>query len=109
MQERVAVPRREESHRQRVQRSDTRWLMAWLAMFLGAALGILAAHQLYRLTGPHPVITGFIRSLKHYARWIIPGQKSRRTSQLIPPPVVHPEPRYADSPASGHEAQRANV
>jgi hypothetical protein len=78
-------------------------------MFLGAALAILAAHQLYRVTGPHPAVTAFIRSLKHYARWLIPGQKGRRTSQLVPLPIPQADRRYADSAASGHEAQRANV
>lgn len=97
---------RELSHRERAQRSDTRWLMAWLAVFAAATIGLLAAHQIYRITGPHPAVTAFVRSLKHYARWLIPGQKGRRSSQLVPLPVPH----YADaSDASGHDAQRANA
>jgi hypothetical protein len=110
MQERVAIPPRELSHRQRVQRSDTRWLLVWLATFAGAMLALIAAHQLYRITGPHPTVTAFVRSLKHYARWLIPGQKGRRHSQLFPLPVPQGEPHYARSPdASGHDAQRANA
>ena len=94
------------SHRERVQRSDTRWLMAWLAVFAAATIGLLAAHQIYRITGPHPAVTAFVRSLKHYARWLIPGQKGRRSSLLVPLPVPH----YANaSGASGHDAQRAKT
>jgi hypothetical protein len=94
------------SHRERVQRSDTRWLMAWLAVFAAATIGLLAAHQIYRMTGPHPAVTAFVRSLKHYARWLIPGQKGRRTSQLVPLPVPLHENA---SDTSGHDAQRANT
>jgi hypothetical protein len=94
------------SHRERVQRSDTRWLMAWLAVFAAATIGLLAAHQIYRITGPHPAVTAFVRSLKHYARWLIPGQKGRRSSLFVPLPVPH----YANAPdASGHDAQRAKT
>ena len=102
MQKGGAAEPRGLSHRERVQRSDTRWLMAWLAVFAAATIGLLAAHQLYRITGPHPAVTAFVRSLKHYAR----GQKGRRSSLLVPLPVPH----YANaSGASGHDAQRAKT
>jgi len=97
---------RQLSHRERVQRSDTRWLMLWLAAFAAATIGLLAAHQIYRMTGPHPAVTAFVRSLKHYARWLIPGQKGRRTSQLVPLPVPH---HATASETSGHDTQRANT
>ena len=98
------------SHRERVQRSDTRWLIAWLAILAATIIGLLAAHQLYRFTGPHPAVTAFVRSLKHYARWLNPGQKGRRTSQLVPLPVPQGELHYAKaSDASGHETQRSNA
>jgi hypothetical protein len=110
MRERGTAQPRELSHRERVQRSDTRWLLAWIAVFAAATLGLLAAHQLYRFTGPHPAVTAFVRSLKHYARWLIPGQKGRRHSLLVPLPVPRGEPHYANaSGASGQDAQRSNA
>ena len=108
MHERVALPRPSRRHRQGVTRSDVRWLMAWLGVFTLAILLLLAAHQVYRLTGPHPQMTMFMRSLKHYARWLIPGQKSGPRSERAPLPGEPPASHYAgSSEASGHEAQRA--
>jgi hypothetical protein len=92
-----------------VARSDARWLLVWVAVFLAAVLGLLAAHQVYRMTGPHPQVTVFIRRLKHHARWLIPGLKAKRSSQLAPP-AREPPPHYAGSSrASGQAAQRANI
>jgi hypothetical protein len=110
MQDRVALERITRKHREVVARSDVRWLLAWLAVFAAAILTLLAAHQVYRLTGPHPQMTVFIRKLKHHARWLIPGLKSRRSSQLLPPPATPPPPHYAGSSStSGQVAQRANT
>ena len=91
-------------------RSDVRWLLAWLAVFAAAILALLAAHQVYRLTGPHPQVTVFIRQLKHQARWLIPGLKGRRSSQLVPAPAAPPPPHYAGSSSTnGQAAQRART
>ncbi len=51
--------------------------MIWLGVFAAAILSLLAARQVYHLTGPHPQMTVFIRRLKHHARWLIPGLKGR--------------------------------
>jgi hypothetical protein len=111
MQERgIAAPPRELSHRERVRRSDTRWLLAWLGVFAAAMLTVLVAHQLYRFTGPHPAVTSFLRSLKHYARWLVPGQKVRRHPLPLAVPLPGHQPHYAtSSDASGHDAHRANT
>jgi hypothetical protein len=110
MEERAALPRSERGHRDRVARSDMRWLLVWLAVFVAAILTLLAAHQVYRLTGPHPQISALVRTLKHYARWLVPGQKRNRNSQLTPAPELSDRPHYAGSSrASGHEAQRAKA
>jgi hypothetical protein len=110
MEDRVALERTGRSHREVVARSDVRWLLAWLAVFAAAIMTLLAAHQVYRMTGPHPQVTVFIRKLKHHARWLIPGLKSRRSSQLVPAPTAPPPPHYAgSSSASGQVAQRANT
>ncbi len=66
-----------EAHRLREARADRRWLLAWAAMFAAALGFLLAAHQVYRITGPHPEINTFIRRMKHQARWLIPGVKGR--------------------------------
>jgi hypothetical protein len=109
MQPRVVPSDTRRDHRDRVARSDARWLLAWGAVFLGAILALLAAHQVYRLTGPHPQVTVFIRRLKHHARWLIPGLK-RRSSELAPVPGGPRPPHYAGSSrASGQPAQRANT
>jgi hypothetical protein len=109
MEDRVALERTGRSHRQVVARSDVRWLLAWLAVFAAAILTLLAAHQVYRLTGPHPHVTVFIRKLKHHARSLIPGLKGRR-SELAPLPMSPPPPHYAgSSSASGQVAQRAKT
>ncbi len=91
-------------------RSDLRWLLAWTAVFAAAIFALMAARQVYRLTGPHPQMTVFIRKLKHHARWLIPGLKGKRSSQLIPAPSAPPLPHYAGSSrTSGQSAQRANA
>src|SRR5262249_51563610 len=110
MQGRVAFPGAERRRRERVARSDTRWLLAWLAVFVGGFVMLLAAHKVYRLTGPHPDVSAFVRMLKHYSRWLIPGQKGRHSSQMIPVPAMPPDSHYAGSSrTSGQEAQRANA
>ena len=92
-----------------VARSDVRWLLAWLAVFAASILALLAAHQVYRMTGPHPQMTVFIRKLKHHARWLIPGLKGRR-SELVPTPTGPQPPHYAGSSStSGQVAQRAKT
>jgi hypothetical protein len=109
MQGRVALPRQGRTHWAAVVRSDVRWLLAWFAVFVAAIVMLLGAHQLYRLTGPHPEITVFIRRLKHHARWLIPGLKGPKSS-LLPAPFAPPPPHYASpSRASGQLPQRANA
>ena len=81
------------SHRAEVARSDARWLLAWIGVFAGSMLLIVVAHQVYRLTGPHPQVTAFIRQLKHHSRWLIPGMKGKRASTfLLPMPRLPIEP-----------------
>jgi hypothetical protein len=110
MQKRVEAAPANRGPRAQVTRSDTRWLLAWVGVFLAAMLALLAVHQVYRLTGPHPQVTVFVRRLKHYARWLIPGLKGRRSSHLLPVPGGPPGPRHAGSSrASGHDAQRGNA
>lgn len=89
-------------HRDQVARSDLRWLLAWVGVFFAGILVMLATREVYRATGPHPRVTALVRRLKHHARWLIPGQKGRRSSEVVP---ASPPPRYA----SGHDAQRANA
>ena len=99
MRERVAVSRTDRRHRDSVARSDARLLLGWLVVFVAAFVLLLAADGLYRLTGPHPQISQLVRDVKHDARWLIPGEKSRR-SDRDPPRATH----YADC---GHDVQRA--
>jgi hypothetical protein len=109
MWDRVALRETRHTHREGVARSDLRWLLAWIAVFVASILLLLGAHQVYRWTGPHPQVTVFIRRLKHHARWLIPGLKGPRSSQL-PVPAGRPPTHYAGSSrASGHSAQRANA
>ena len=105
----MALQRTGRSHRQVVARSDVRWLLVWLAVFAASILTLLAAHQVYRMTGPHPQVTVLIRKLKHHARWLIPGLKGRR-SQLVPVPTGPQPPHYAGSSSTnGQVAQRAKT
>ncbi len=109
MGQRAALSKTARNHRDRVARSDARWLLAWGAVFVAAILALLAAHQVYRLTGPHPQVTVFIRRLKHHARWLIPGLK-RRSSEVAPRFGGPNPPHYAGSSrASGQAAQRAKT
>jgi hypothetical protein len=85
MQERVVQATVSRSHRAEVTRSDTRWLAVWLGVFAGLMLLIIAAHQVYRATGPYPAVTAFIRQLKYHSRWLIPGMKGKRSSTLLLP------------------------
>lgn len=75
--ERMGPPLGSGKHRVDVAKTDRRWLLAWAAVFAGTLLALVLAHQVYRLTGPHPEVTTFIRSLKHEARWLIPGLKRK--------------------------------
>src|SRR5262249_59039883 len=91
MQDRVARPSVSprptvsRSHRAEAARSDARWLLAWAGVFVGLMVLILLAHQIYRLTGPHPLVTAFIRQLKHHSRWLIPGMKGKRAGTFLLP------------------------
>ena len=73
----VAQAGARSAHRAAVDRSDRRWLLAWTAVFLIACAAILGVYDVYHRTGPHPQMTSFVRRLKHEARWLIPGLKSR--------------------------------
>jgi hypothetical protein len=92
-------------HRVEVARADRRWLLAWAAIFVGTLLFLVAAHQIYRLTGPHPEVTVFIRALKHEARWLIPGLKKKPNAVPLFVPL-HPGISGA-SDRSGQAAHRA--
>ncbi|HEV7733548.1 MAG TPA: hypothetical protein VGR62_15385 [Candidatus Binatia bacterium] len=91
-------------HRIEVARDDRRWLLAWAGIFVGTLALLVVAHQLYRMTGPHPEITAAIRSLKHQARWLIPGLKGKPHARGA---AVDPDHRSVDSTRSGQAAQRA--
>lgn len=90
-------------HRVEVARADRRWLMAWAAIFVGTLALLVGAHQLYRMTGPHPEITAAIRSLKHHARWLIPGLKGKPNASGAALDRGH---RSVDSTRIGQAAQR---
>ena len=66
------------SNRDGIDRSDRRWLAAWLGVFCAGILLMAGVHRVYHLTGPHPQVRGLIRQLKHQARWFIPGLKGPR-------------------------------
>lgn len=70
------------SHRVQVQRDDRRMLLAWVLVFLTFSLLLLAVRGVYRATGPHPETQAFVRRLKHEARWLIPGLKSRPNARF---------------------------
>ena len=79
--------------------------MAWLAVFAAATIGLLAAHQIYRITGPHPAVTAFGAQPQTLCALADFGTGLAH-SQLVPLPVPH----YANaSDASGHDAQRAKT
>ncbi|MCW5893903.1 MAG: hypothetical protein KIT14_25650 [bacterium] len=100
----------QSAHRREVARSDRRWLMVWAAIFLAMFGLFAAAHGIYRATGPHPEVQVFLRRVKHHARWLIPGLKSRPNWRggdvhLLGDHVL----RHPGSAASGHDAQRGNA
>lgn len=92
-------------HRVAVARDDRRWLLAWVAIFTGTLAVLVLAHQVYRMTGPHPEVTTAIRRLKHHARWLIPGLKRKPNAGALLW-SLHPGPSGA-SERSGHAAHRA--
>jgi hypothetical protein len=96
-------------HRVEVLKADRRWLLAWAAVFVGTLLALFAAHQLYRLTGPHPQVTALVRQLKHEARWLIPGLKRKPNASgadILLLPIPHPGISGA-SDRNGHAAHLA--
>lgn len=99
----------QSAHRREVARSDRRWLLAWTAIFL-TMFGLLAGvHAIYRATGPHPEVQVFLRRVKHHARWLIPGLKSRPNWRGDVQLLGDQARRHPGSPASGHDAHRANA
>lgn len=55
-----------------VERTDRRWFLAAAAVFTVSLAGALAAHRLYRATGPHPEVVLFLRRVRGYARRLLP-------------------------------------
>jgi hypothetical protein len=68
-------------HHREVVRSDRRWLIGWVTVFV-ATIGLMfAGVVVYRATGPHPEVRSFMRRVKHEVRWLIPflkGKPNRR-------------------------------
>jgi len=62
--------------------ADRRWLVVWTSLFIAwlAFSGILVV--LYRVTGPHPEISAFVRRVKHEVRWLIPFRKIPRNKRM---------------------------
>lgn len=69
--------RRITRHEREVADFDRRWLATWIASFVGLLVLFAGAYGVYKLTGPHPSVTLFLRSLRHEVRWLIPGLKRR--------------------------------
>jgi hypothetical protein len=65
------VPERRRRVDEEVARSDRRWFLAALFVFVGSLGGLLGAVQVYRATGPHPEGTLFIRRVKRYANSLL--------------------------------------
>jgi hypothetical protein len=70
------------AHRQESVQADRRWLVVWTSLFIAwlAFSGILVV--VYRLTGPHPEISAFVRRVKHEVRWLIPFRKIPRNKRI---------------------------
>jgi len=54
------------------QNADRRWLLAAVVVFGTSAGVLLLARWVYRVTGPHPEITLLVRSVKAFARRLLP-------------------------------------
>jgi len=90
-------------HRREAVRSDRRWLVGWVAIFLATIGLMIGGVVLYRATGPHPEIQTFLRRVKHEVRWFIPFLKSKPNKRYSWADEFHPGvPRR-----SGHAEQRA--
>jgi hypothetical protein len=79
MQRKMAAPGVSRRTEDEVARSDRRWLLAIIAVFTISLSTFFGAYQLYRVTGPHPEITLFLRRAKGLAKQILPRwRKSRK-------------------------------
>jgi hypothetical protein len=73
----IAPSRTVRHHERDVARVDRRWLVTWVASFLGSLILFVLSYSVYKATGPHPEMTVFLRQLRHEARWFIPGLKQK--------------------------------
>jgi hypothetical protein len=68
----MAGPPSPSRQRRELERADRRWFLAAAAVFT-LSLGVFfGAHRLYRVTGPHPQVTAFVRRMKGLARRFLP-------------------------------------
>jgi len=67
-----------EASAEQVARVDRRWFLAALAVFVATVAGMLAAVFVYRITGPHPQVTLFVRHVKRYANQLLRQRLRRR-------------------------------
>ena len=64
-------------HQREVMHLDRRWLVTWVASFMGSLALFFAAYGVYKATGPHPQVQVLLRAVKHEVRWLIPGLKGK--------------------------------
>jgi len=64
-----------------VRRADRRWLLIAAAVFAGSVASLLALHGLYRVTGPHPQVTVFLRRVKLFANSLLRQGRLRRVNR----------------------------
>jgi len=65
-------------HQREVWQIDRRWLVTWVLSFVASLTLFFAVYGLYKVTGPHPQVTVFLRAVRHEVRWLIPGLKKKR-------------------------------
>jgi hypothetical protein len=63
-----------------IARSDRRWLLTVLAVFVATVGSLLGVREIYRATGPHPEVVVFMRRVKFYANSLL-RQRLKRSQR----------------------------
>ena len=73
MDRRAPTPPKRPTPRPVSATDDVRWLLISGAGFVVSLAALAVFSWIYHLTGPHPQVRLMIKTLHHFANWLLPG------------------------------------